>query len=177
MDKKVLSELNRSRELMGLKLINEQEEEELAVVDDEVVDGEGVEEEASDEEIEDVDILVDDDIETDVDENELTDDEDSWVAERWEDLTDAVRNVFSRNKKFAGCRKNSVCPDFNRMNRKRKLRILSNLTKAFPKFKWPRFSFRLPDVNMALLMWKIRRVNRKSKRAHKRMIRQHRRMG
>jgi len=148
MDKKVLSELNRSRELMGLKLINEQEEEEV-IVDDEVdtTDQPSPDEEPSVEEVEDMDILVDDDIEADVDENELTDDEDSWAAERWEDLTDAVRNIFSRNKKFSGCRGKGACPNFNRMNRRRKLRILSGLTTAFPKFRWPKFRFRLPKLS------------------------------
>ena len=123
------------------------------------VDGE---EEASVEEVEDADILVDDDLEADVDENELADDEDSWVAERWEDLTDAVRNIFSRNKKFFGCRGKGACPDFNRMNRRRKLRILTNLTIAFPKFRWPKFRFRLPrPIRYALNKWTS---NRRRKR-------------
>lgn len=134
---------------------------------------ENPEEEASVDESEDADILVDDDLEVDVDENELADDEDSWLAERWEDLTDAVRNIFSRNKKFAGCRRMDKCPDFNKMNRRRKLRILSNLTKAFPKFRWPRFRFRLPDINMALMMWKIKRRSRKNDRQWRKFKKSH----
>ena len=164
MNKKIISELNRSRELMGLKLINEQApvdadgniiEPNPLNPDEEVI---ASEEEASVEEVEDADILVDDDLEEDVDENELADDEDSWVAERWEDLTDAVRNIFSRNKKFFGCRGKGACPDFNRMNRRRKLRILTNLTIAFPKFRWPKFRFRLPrPIRYALNKWTSKR--------------------
>ena len=179
MDKKLINELNRARQIMGLKLINEQEEEEV-IVDDEVdtTDQPSPEEGASGEEIEDVDILVDDDIAADVDENELTDDEDSWVAERWEDLTDAVRNVFRRNKKFSGCKPTkSACPSFNGMNRRRKLRILSNLTKAFPTFRWPKFRFRLPDVNMALMMWKLKRRHKKSDREWRKFRKQHKNLG
>jgi hypothetical protein len=201
MNKKIISELNRSRELMGLKLINEQQDIERDeegnprpgdgcaaknLCDDPNNPGECIECEeggeapdgASGEEIEDVDILVDDDIAADVDENELTDDEDSWVAERWEDLTDAVRNVFRRNKKFSGCKPTkSACPSFNGMNRRRKLRILSNLTKAFPKFRWPKFRFRLPDVNMALMMWKLKRRHKKSDRQWRKFKKQHKNWG
>ena len=139
------------------KIVKEQEEP-LPHPEIEFPDDEEATEDASVEEIEDADILVDDDIETDVDENELTDDEDSWVAERWEDLTDAVRNIFSRNKKFFGCRGKGTCPNFNRMNRRRKLRILTNLTIAFPKFRWPKFRFRLPRYGRFSLR-KLRKIS------------------
>ena len=151
-------EKNRIRGLHGISVITEQEEEDLAVVD-------AGDEEASVEDVEDADILVDDDLEVVVDENELPDDEDSWVAERWEDLTDAVRNIFSRNKKFSICRGKGVCAPFNRMNRRRKLRILTNLTMAFDNFNWPKFRFRLPSA-VKYALYKFKR-NRRDKRFHK----------
>ena len=168
MDKKLINELNRARQIMGLKLINEQEEEEV-IVDDEVdttdqpsPDDEGVEqEEQEDKDVADEE-LTDEEVAAVVDPEK----EETWLAERWEDLTDEVRNIFSRNKKFFGCRGKGACPTFNKMSRRRKRRMISRIT-----IQWPKIRFRIP--------WQVKNVfsEWKRKRAHNKMKRQHSRMG
>ena len=76
----------------------------------------------------------------------VPDDEDSWLAERWEDLTDQVKNIFSRSKHFAGCSGRGSCPGFNKVSRRRKKRILRAISLNWPKIKWPKFVIRLPKI-------------------------------
>ena len=109
----------------------------------------------------------------DVVDEELTDEEvaavvdpekeETWLAERWEDLTDAVRNIFSRNKKFFGCRGKGACPSFNKMSRRRKRRMISRIT-----IQWPKIRFRLPwRVKNVFSEWKRKRARKRFKRQHK----------
>ena len=146
---KLINELNRAREMMGLEIINEQEEEDVVVVDDDVETQETPEEEAK-EDAEDAEIIDDEITDEVVQAIENPEDEDTWLEERWEDLTDAVKNIFSRAKLFRNCRGATKCPDFNSMRRRRKRRILSNI-----QFTWPRFKFRLP--------WQVRKFISKIK--------------
>ena len=90
-------------------------------VDD--VDDDKMDEELTDEEIEAV---------------ENPEDEGTWVAERWEDLTDAVRNIFSKTRRFKACRGKGVCPAFNRTRGRKLRRILRKIRFWNPRLKWPR---------------------------------------
>jgi len=130
-------EKNHIRGLHGIQVINEQttgtEDGEEAVVT------------ADAQEVPDVEEIVDDEI-TAEEIVDVPEDEDSWLEERWEDLTDAVRNIFTRSKHFAGCSGMSSCPAFNKVNRRRKKRILRAITLNWPKIKWPRFVLRFPKI-------------------------------
>ena len=83
------------------------------------------------------DEIVDDEI-TDEEIADTPEDEDSWLEERWEDLTDAVKNIFSRARRFRNCKGMTKCPDFNSFNKKRKRKILRRIRWRFPRIKWPR---------------------------------------
>jgi len=127
------SEKNYIRGLHGINVITEQEEEDLAVVDVEAGADEGVEE------------IVDDEI-TNEEIVDVPEDEDSWLEERWEDLTDGVRNIFTRSKHFAGCSGMGSCPAFNKVNRRRKKRILRGISLSWPRLRWPKFIIRWPKI-------------------------------
>ena len=118
------------------RVINEQDEDYLAITDTEETD---------DEAIDSIEEVVGDEI-TDEEIADVPDDEDSWLEERWEDLTDAVKNIFSRRRPFAGCRTTTPCPDFNKVSRRRKKRILRSISLAWPRIKWPRFVIRWPRI-------------------------------
>ena len=83
------------------------------------------------------DEIIDDEI-TDEEIVDAPEDEDSWLKERWEDLTDAVRNVFRRSKHFAGCSGPNSCPAWGKVDRKRRRKILRRIRFKFPKIKWPK---------------------------------------
>lgn len=133
-------EKNRIRGLHGINVINEQtlpddvDTEEVTSSLEEPVDAEP-----------DVEEIVGDEI-TDEEIVDVPDDEDSWLEERWEDLTDQVKNIFSRSKHFAGCSGRGSCPGFNKVSRRRKKRILRAISLSFPKIKWPRFVIHLPKI-------------------------------
>ena len=122
------SEKNYIRGLHGIGIITEQEEEDLAVVDVEDTEAGG------DEEVEVVDTITDADIEA----VENPDDEGSWVAERWEDLTDAVKNIFSKTRNFRLCRGRGSCYAFNSTPKHKLRRMLRRIRWQFPRIKWPR---------------------------------------
>ena len=92
-----------------------------------------------------VEEIVDDEI-TDEEIVDAPDDEDSWLEERWEDLTDAVKNIFRRSKHFAGCSGPGSCPGFGKISRRRKKRILRSISLAWPRIKWPTFVIRWPKI-------------------------------
>ena len=143
-------EKNRIRGLHGINVINEQtvpdipDEEDIEVTASleepdpttaDPVDAEPETEEIVDDEITDEEIV------------DVPEDEDSWLEERWEDLTDAVKNIFRRSKHFAGCKPRSTsCPSFNKVSRNRKKRILRAISLNWPRIKWPRFVIRLPKI-------------------------------
>ena len=93
----------------------------------------------------DVEEVVDDEI-TDEEIVDAPEDEDSWLEERWEDLTDAVRNIFRRSKHFAGCSGPGSCPGFGKISRRRKKRILRAISLSWPRIKWPRFVINWPKI-------------------------------
>ena len=130
-------EKNHIRGLYGIQVINEQtpgtEDGEEGVV---TADAQGEP---------DVEEIVDDEI-TDEEIDDVPDDEDSWLEERWEDLTDSVRRIFTRSKHFAGCSGKGSCPAFNNFNRRRKKRILRAISLNWPKIKWPSFVIRIPKI-------------------------------
>ena len=136
-------EKNRIRGLHGINVINEQ------TPPDTDEDVEGVEALASLEEPEgnepDVEEIVDDEI-TDEEIVDVPDDEDSWLEEKWEDLTDALKNIFRRSKHFAGCSGRGSCPGFNKVSRRRKKRILRAISLNWPRIKWPRFVIQWPKI-------------------------------
>ena len=136
-------EKNRIRGLHGISVITEQDDASFEVVNA-VDDEEGVVTADTQGEPE-VEEIVDDEI-TAEEIVDVPEDEDSWLEERWEDLTDAVRNIFTRSKHFAGCSGMSSCPAFNKVNRRRKKRILRAITLNWPKIKWPRFVLRFPKI-------------------------------
>jgi predicted ATP-grasp superfamily ATP-dependent carboligase len=117
-------EKNRIRLLHGMSVITEQEEEALAVVDDEEVDG--------DDEL--VDTITDEEVQA----VENSEDEETWLAEKWEDLTDAVRNIFSKTRRFKLCRGRGSCMAFNSTPKQKLRRMLRRIRWQFPRIKWPR---------------------------------------
>tara|TARA_R100001463_G_scaffold12745_12_gene34361 strand:- start:873 stop:1427 length:555 start_codon:yes stop_codon:yes gene_type:complete len=69
------------------------------------------------------------------------DDEDSWFEEKWEDLTDDVKEVWS--KIFTNCTPKSGCPAFDRTPRQKLKSKLRRLTSRFPKLRlWPKWAVR-----------------------------------
>ena len=130
-------EKNHIRGLHGIQVINEQttgtEDGEEAVVT------------ADAQEVPDVEEIVDDEI-TAEEIVDVPEDEDSWLEERWEDLTDGVRNIFTRSKHFAGCSGMGSCPAFNKVNRRRKKRILRGISLSWPRLRWPKFIIRWPKI-------------------------------
>jgi len=116
------SEKNYIRGLHGIGLITEQEDEEVIATTDEVGDDTDVET-ITDEEIEAV---------------ENPEEESTWIAETWDDLTDAVKKLFSKNRKLRRCYKSTACPEFANMDRNGKVKLLRRLKFRFPKLRWPR---------------------------------------
>ena len=69
------------------------------------------------------------------------DDEDSWLKEKWEDLTDDVKKVWSNI--FTNCTPKSGCPAFDRTPRQKLKSKLRRLTRKFPKLRlWPKWAVR-----------------------------------
>ena len=69
------------------------------------------------------------------------DDEDSWLKEKWEDLTDDVKKVWSNI--FTNCTPKSGCPAFDRTPRQKLKSKLRSLTRRFPKLRlWPKWAVR-----------------------------------
>ena len=69
------------------------------------------------------------------------DDEDSWLKEKWEDLIDDVKKVWSNV--FTNCTPKSGCPAFDRTPRQKLKSKLRSLTRKFPKLRlWPKWAVR-----------------------------------
>ena len=164
-------EKNRIRLLHGMKVITEQpEEDEPIMPDEEVIDVEDSivlpevtltpeQEEQEEQDVADEELTADE-VEAVVNPEK----EDTWLAEKWEDLTDEVRNIFSRLKIFRMCRGKNACYAFNKKSKRRKRRMLSRIS-----INWPKIRFRLPwEVKKVLSDFKRKRRHEKSKRRWKR---------
>jgi len=137
-------EKNRIRGLHGISVITEQDDASFEVVNA-VDDEEGVVTADTQGEPE-VEEIVDDEI-TAEEIVDVPEDEDSWLEERWEDLSEVVRNIFRRSKAFAACKPSvTSCPAFNEVSRRRKKRILRGISLSWPKIKWPKFVLRFPKI-------------------------------
>jgi len=88
--------------------------------------------------VDDEEIIDDEMTDVELEDVENPEDEDSWLKERWEDLTDAVRNIFTKTRRFKRCRGKTSCAAWNRVDRNRKRRILRRISYSFPRIKWPR---------------------------------------
>ena len=94
MNKNVLNEVNRAREMMGLKLLKE--------YDEEVVEKMDLEEESLDASNIDLDTTVE------------TQEED-WMQEDWDDLDENVQNAYREHKEFKGMDDAAIREKFNAM--------------------------------------------------------------
>ena len=117
-------EKNYIRGLHGIGVITEQDDATAAVTPTE--------------EKEDSEIVADGEL-TDEDIADIGDDEDSWLVERWEDLSEGLKKVFGNLKRFNMCRGKSTCASFNSTPRQRRQRMLRNLKNSFPRLRWPKW--------------------------------------